>query len=86
MRPKPVQITDTLVMLALVALAWGIAGWVLAAPAILVGILLMRRTRRLPAESGAEAAEGRQRTYAQFQKDLNDPTGAAGIALLRDVD
>lgn len=86
MNLKAIHVSDALVLLALTALAWAIAGWFLAVPAFAVGVLLMRQTRKATAESLAEAAEGRRRTYAQFQKDLHDPTGAAGIALLRDVD
>lgn len=86
MNLKPLHVADALVLLALTALAWAIAGWFLGVPVFAVGVLLMWRARKAPVESEAEAADGRRRTYAQFQKDLHDPTGAAGIALLRDVD
>lgn len=71
-------------MLALAALAWGIAGWILAVPVLAVGVLLIWQARTPTVESQAEVAEGRRRTYAQFEKDLNDPTGTSAISIFRD--
>lgn len=74
-------------LVAMVAVVVGaIGGWPIAVIALVVGLVLVRRASKAPAESPEEAAEGRRRTYAQFQKDLHDPTGGAGISLLRDAD
>lgn len=85
MKLKPILLADTLVLLALTALAWGIAGWILALLVCAIGALLMRRGQTATVESDAEAAEGRRRTYAQFQKDLHDPTGTSAISIFRDL-
>ncbi len=86
MKHNLVHLVDAALLLLLAAFAWALAGWLLAAPVLAAGVLVMRRARKLPAETPEEVAEGRRRTYAQFQKDLHDPTGGAGISLLRDVD
>ena len=86
MKHKLVHLIDTAFLLLLTAFAWALAGWILAVPVLAAGVLVMRRARKLPADTPEEIEEGRRRTYAQFQKDLHDPTGGAGISLLRDVD
>lgn len=85
MKPTPIHIVDTGLLLTLTAFAWALAGWLLAMPVFAVGVLLMRQARKAPAESAEEVAEGRRRTYAQFQKDLHDPTGTPAISIFRDL-
>lgn len=85
MKLNLVQICDAGLVAMLAAGAAALAGWPLAVVVLVVGVIVMRRGTKAPAETLEEEAEGRRRTYAQFQKDLHDPTGAAGISLLRDV-
>jgi len=86
MKLNLVQICDASLVALVTTGAAMFAGWPLALVVLAVGVFLIRRASKAPPESPEEAAEGRRRTYAQFQKDLHDPTGGAGISLLRDVD
>ncbi|MGQ0700315.1 MAG: hypothetical protein ACT4PZ_19000 [Panacagrimonas sp.] len=85
MKQTPLHLTDTALLLTLTVFAWALAGWLLAVPVYAIGVVLMRQARKAPAESPEEAAEGRRRTYAQFQKDLNDPTGTPAVSIYRDL-
>ena len=86
MKLNLVQICDAGLVAMVAAVAGAIGGWPIALIVLVIGVLMLRRASKAPAETPEEAAEGRRRTYAQFQKDLHDPTGGAGISLLRDVD
>ena len=86
MKLNLVQICDAGLVAMVAAVAGAIGGWPIALIALVIGAFLLRRASKAPAETPEETAEGRRRTYAQFQKDLHDPTGGAGISLLRDVD
>lgn len=76
---------DTALALLMVAFCWGVGGVWLAVPAagIASWALWNRNAQR---ELPSEQAEGLRRVRAQFHKDIHDPTGGAGIALLRDAD
>lgn len=86
MKLNLVQICDAGLVAMVAAVAGAVGGWPVAVIALVLGIVLLQRASKAVAETPEETAEGRRRTYAQFQKDLHDPTGGAGISLLRDVD
>lgn len=84
MKLNLVQICDAGLVALVTAGAAVFAGWPLALVMLAVGVFLVRRASKARPESPEEAAEGRRRTYAQFQKDLHDPTGTAAVSIYRD--
>lgn len=84
MKLNLVQICDAGLVAMAAAIAGAVGGWPLALIALVIGIALLRRASKAPAETPEEAAEGRRRTYARFQKDLHDPTGTAAVSIYRD--
>lgn len=84
MKINLVQICDAGLVAMVAAVAGAIGGWPIALIVLVVGLVLVRRASKAPAESPEEAAEGRRRTYAQFQKDLHDPSGTAAASIYRD--
>lgn len=84
MKLNLVQICDAGLVAMVTAVAGAIGGWPLALIALVIGVVLLRHASNTPAETPEEAAEGRRRTYARFQKDLHDPTGTAAVSIYRD--
>lgn len=84
MKLNLVQICDAGLVAMVAAVVGAIGGWPVALIALALGIVLLRRAGKAPPESPAEVAEGRRRTYEQFQKDLHDPTGTAAVSIYRD--
>lgn len=84
MKLNLVQVCDAGLVVMVAAVAGAIGGWPVALIALVLGIVLLGRASKTPAETPEEAAEGRRRTYAQFQKDLHDPTGTAAVSIYRD--
>lgn len=85
MKLNLLTVCDTALALLLVAFCWGVGGAWLAVPTASVALwALWNRSSRREMES--EQADGLRRVRAQFHKDIHDPTGGAGIALLRDAD
>ena len=84
MKLNLVQVCDAGLVAMVAAVAGAIGGWPVALIALIVGVALMRRASKAPSETPEEAAEGRRRTYAQFQKDLHDPSGTAAVSIYRD--
>ena len=84
MKLNLVQICDAGLVAMGAAVAGAIGGWPAALIALVIGAVLLRRASKAPVETQEEAAEGRRRTYAQFQKDLHDPTGTAAVSIYRD--
>ncbi|MGQ0622770.1 MAG: hypothetical protein ACT4QA_23175 [Panacagrimonas sp.] len=85
MKLNLVQVCDAGLVALFTAGAAALAGWPLALAALIVGLIFLRRASKAPDEGPEEAAEGRQRTYAQFQKDLHDPTGTPAVSIFRDL-
>lgn len=80
-----VQFSDAALVALATICAAAFAGWTTALVVLSVGAFLVwRASRPAPAETPEEQAEGRQRTYAQFKKDLEDPTGTAAVSIFRD--
>lgn len=84
MKLNLVQICDAGLVAMVAAVTGAVGGWPVSLIALVIGVVLVRRASKAPPESQEETAAGRRRTYAQFQKDLSDPTGTAAVSIFRD--